>query len=178
MFMCNRVTGPFAYGLSSPQTHSSSHWLTHFSDTLLFLTHSSCFSFSLSLSLSLTLSFSLSHSLSHSLFLSLSLCHSLSLSLSLCLSLFLSLTLCLSLSHSLSVSLLLSLFFSLSSSLSLCLLSVVGTHEAEEACIEYRMRVSEKKAGEMRKRNRGLGGLVRNNLGNAPVDLDSSELRY
>ena len=174
--MCNRVTGPFAYGLSSPQTHSSSHWLTHFSDTLFFLTHSSCFSFSLSLSLSLTLSFSLSHSLC----LSLSLCHSLSLSLclSLSLSLFLSLTLCLSLSHSLSVSLLLSLFFSLSSSLSLCLLSVVGTHEAEEACIEYRMRVSEKKAGEMRKRNRGLGGLVRNNLGNAPVDLDSSELRY
>ena len=52
-----------------------------------------------------------------------------------------------------------------------------GTHDAEEACIEYRMRVSEKKAEEGRKRNRGLGGLVRSKIGGTPTDLDHDELR-
>ena len=37
----------------------------------------------------------------------------------------------------------------------------LGTHEAEEAVIEWKMRVSEKKTEENKKRNMGLGGLVR-----------------
>ena len=39
------------------------------------------------------------------------------------------------------------------------------------------MRVSEKKAEEGRKRNRGLGGLVRTRLGNVPTELDPNEMR-
>lgn len=52
----------------------------------------------------------------------------------------------------------------------------LGTHEAEEACIEYKMRVSEKKRQEAYKRNRGIGGLVRSKLA-APTDLDPTEFR-
>jgi NLI interacting factor-like phosphatase len=52
----------------------------------------------------------------------------------------------------------------------------LGTHEAEEACIEYKMRVSEKKRQEAFKRNRGIGGLVRSKL-LAPTDLDPTEFR-
>jgi import inner membrane translocase subunit TIM50 len=40
----------------------------------------------------------------------------------------------------------------------------LGTHEAEEAVIEYRMRLSEKKAAEERKRNKGIGGVVRSRI--------------
>jgi import inner membrane translocase subunit TIM50 len=48
----------------------------------------------------------------------------------------------------------------------------LGTHEAEEAVIEWQMRVSEKKSEEQRKRNRGLGGIVRSRF--APVAADRS----
>ena len=51
----------------------------------------------------------------------------------------------------------------------------LGTHEAEETCIEYKMRVSEKKKQLREKRNRGLGGMVRANSGTA--DLDPEEFR-
>lgn len=51
----------------------------------------------------------------------------------------------------------------------------LGTHEAEEACIEYRLRVANKKREEEAKRNRGLGGLIRNR--SATGELDSTELR-
>lgn len=37
----------------------------------------------------------------------------------------------------------------------------LGTHEAEEAVAEYRMRLNEAKQAEQRRRNRGLGGLIR-----------------
>lgn len=50
----------------------------------------------------------------------------------------------------------------------------LGTHEAEEACIEYRMRLSERKRAEQDRRNRGLGGLIR---GPAREELDDSEIR-
>ena len=39
------------------------------------------------------------------------------------------------------------------------------------------MRVSEKKAQEMQKRNKGLGGLVRSKLVSNTVDLDDNEFR-
>mmetsp|Transcript_15661 Transcript_15661/g.14997 ORF Transcript_15661/g.14997 Transcript_15661/m.14997 type:complete len:457 (-) Transcript_15661:220-1590(-) len=53
----------------------------------------------------------------------------------------------------------------------------LGTHEAEEACIEYRMRVSDRKAREEKKRNRGLGGVVRSTLRGPAIDLDPDEIR-
>jgi import inner membrane translocase subunit TIM50 len=37
----------------------------------------------------------------------------------------------------------------------------LGTHDADEAVAEYRMRLAEVKQAEQRKRNRGLGGLIR-----------------
>lgn len=37
----------------------------------------------------------------------------------------------------------------------------LGTHEAEEAVVEYKMRVSARKSAEYRKRDQGLGGLIR-----------------
>ncbi len=40
----------------------------------------------------------------------------------------------------------------------------LGTHEAEEAAVEYRMRVAQKKAEREAKRNRGLGGYVRSTM--------------
>jgi hypothetical protein len=47
----------------------------------------------------------------------------------------------------------------------------LGTHEAEEAVTEYKMRLAEKKQHENRKRNVGLGGIIRSNLAiNQPVD--------
>ena len=51
----------------------------------------------------------------------------------------------------------------------------LGTHEAEETCIEYKMRVSEKKKQLGEKRNRGIGGIVRASSGTA--DLDPEEFR-
>ena len=39
----------------------------------------------------------------------------------------------------------------------------LGTHQAEEAVIEYQMRVSKKKAQENQRRNKGLGGILRGN---------------
>ena len=40
------------------------------------------------------------------------------------------------------------------------------------------MRVSEKKALERQKRNKGLGGLVRSKLVSNTADLDDDEFRY
>jgi len=40
-------------------------------------------------------------------------------------------------------------------------LADLGTHEADEAVAEYRMRLSEVKNAEKKRRNRGLGGLLR-----------------
>lgn len=40
----------------------------------------------------------------------------------------------------------------------------LGTHDAAEAVTEYRMRLAERKSREERKRNKGLGGLVRSSL--------------
>lgn len=37
----------------------------------------------------------------------------------------------------------------------------LGTHEAEDAITEYRMRLAKRRAAEQQKRNRGLGGLIR-----------------
>ena len=37
----------------------------------------------------------------------------------------------------------------------------LGTHEAEEAVLEYKMRLAKKKAVEGERRNKGLGGLIR-----------------
>ena len=45
----------------------------------------------------------------------------------------------------------------------------LGTHEAEEAVIEWQMRVSEKKTEETKKRNKGLGGLVRSRFVDKPI---------
>ena len=45
----------------------------------------------------------------------------------------------------------------------------LGTHEAEEAVIEWQMRVSEKKTEETKKRNKGLGGLLRSRFVDKPI---------
>lgn len=47
----------------------------------------------------------------------------------------------------------------------------LGTHHAEEAVVEYQMRVSRKKKEENMKRNRGLGGLIRGKS-NATDDIN------
>jgi import inner membrane translocase subunit TIM50 len=52
-------------------------------------------------------------------------------------------------------------------------LDSLGTHEAEEAAIEYKMRLSRLKAQEGERRNRGLGGLIR---GNKPGEFDDELL--
>lgn len=50
----------------------------------------------------------------------------------------------------------------------------LGTHEAEEAVVEWQMRVSDKKSEEQRKRNRGLGGIVRSRFAPGPASDRSS----
>mmetsp|Transcript_25 Transcript_25/g.41 ORF Transcript_25/g.41 Transcript_25/m.41 type:complete len:455 (+) Transcript_25:170-1534(+) len=51
----------------------------------------------------------------------------------------------------------------------------LGTHEATEAVTEYRMRLSEKKLNEAKKRNRGLGGLIRGPLREEDFDAFESK---
>ncbi len=50
----------------------------------------------------------------------------------------------------------------------------LGTHDAEEAAIEYRMRLTRAKAEQHEKRNKGLGGLIRGNT--AHHDLDDGSI--
>lgn len=46
----------------------------------------------------------------------------------------------------------------------------LGTHDAEEAAIEYRMRLTRAKAAQVEKRNKGLGGLIRGNTNHRDLD--------
>lgn len=48
----------------------------------------------------------------------------------------------------------------------------LGTHDADEAVAEYRMRLMETKRAEMARRNRGLGGLIRGKTGAAAMEDD------
>lgn len=50
----------------------------------------------------------------------------------------------------------------------------LGTHDAEEAAVEYRMRVNQKKTEELQKRNKGLGSLIR---GGSESELDDGSVR-
>lgn len=51
----------------------------------------------------------------------------------------------------------------------------LGTNEATEAVVEYRMRLSEKKRLEHQKRNKGIGGLIRGE--SAELEKDGFELK-
>jgi import inner membrane translocase subunit TIM50 len=46
----------------------------------------------------------------------------------------------------------------------------LGTHDAEEAAIEYRMRVTQAKAQQLEKRNKGLGRLIRGDTAHQALD--------
>jgi import inner membrane translocase subunit TIM50 len=57
------------------------------------------------------------------------------------------------------------------------ILDSLGTHEAEEAVVEYRMRLHKKKYASQMKRNKGLGGVIRgvgNETGN---EVDDGSIR-
>jgi|EP01033_Poteriospumella_lacustris_P000060 import inner membrane translocase subunit TIM50 len=56
-------------------------------------------------------------------------------------------------------------------------LNSLGTHEAEEAVVEYRMRLHKRKYEEESKRNRGLGGLLRGGGKEATNGLDDGSVR-
>lgn len=51
----------------------------------------------------------------------------------------------------------------------------LGTHDAQEAAIEYQMRVSEKKTEEQQKRNIGLGGILRSHMGLNKSHIEANE---
>lgn len=53
----------------------------------------------------------------------------------------------------------------------------LGTHEASEAVLEYSMRLSEKREQALRKRNRGLGGIIRSSLPSLAVEDDPDPLK-
>lgn len=53
----------------------------------------------------------------------------------------------------------------------------LGTNDAEEAVIEYKMRLHEKKVQENMKRNKGLGGVIRKRLTTKTEDIDTDRER-
>lgn len=55
-------------------------------------------------------------------------------------------------------------------------LNNLGTHEAEEAAIEYQVRLAKVKEEQWNKRNRGLGKLLRGNMQHTVVDMDTQSV--
>lgn len=52
----------------------------------------------------------------------------------------------------------------------------LGTHDAQEAAIEYQVRLRQKKEEEWNRKNVGLGRLLRGNMEHKAVDMESSSL--